>query len=83
MSTAHTMSTGSAARSPETKAAEHDFLAAFEAFKAANDQRLDELEKKGGADALLEEKVARIDAALTEQKSALDRRALNARRPAL
>jgi HK97 family phage major capsid protein len=77
------MTLGAAARSPETKAAEHDFLAAFEAFKAANDQRLDELERKGGADTLLDEKVARIDAALTEQKSALDRMALNARRPAL
>ncbi len=72
-----------AARSPETKAAESDFLAAFEAFKAANDERLDELERKGAADTVLEEKVARIDAALTEQKSALDRMALAGRRPAI
>ncbi len=72
-----------AARSPETKAAESDFLAAFEAFKAANDQRLNELERRGGGDILLEEKVARIDTALHEQKSALDRLALSARRPAI
>ncbi|WP_022698678.1 phage major capsid protein [Euryhalocaulis caribicus] len=71
------------AASPETKAAHHDFLSAFEAFKAANDERLAELEKKAAADTLLEDKVGRIDDALTRQKAALDRMALDAARPDL
>ena len=48
---------------PEARAAMHEMMAAFEAFKGANDARLDEIEKKASADALLEEKVARIDQA--------------------
>jgi hypothetical protein len=52
--------TKQAAASPEARAALHEVLAAFEGFKAANDQRLAALETKR-ADALLEEKVARID----------------------
>ena len=47
--------------SAETRAAMHEVMAAFEAFKAANDERLEEIEAKR-ADVLLEEKVARIDA---------------------
>lgn len=69
--------------SPETKAAQHDFLSAFEAFKSANDERLAELEGKAAADTLLEDKVSRIDDALTRQKTALDRMALDAARPGL
>ena len=45
----------------EVKAATEAALSAFEAYKAANDERLAEIEKKGSADALTEEKVARID----------------------
>ena len=59
--------------SSETRAALGEVLAAFEAFKAANDARLAEIDAKACADVLLEEKVGRIDAALTQQKSALDR----------
>lgn len=57
-------------------------LRAFEAFKSANDARLDALERKRG-DVLLEEKVDRIDRALGEQKSLIERAALAGRRPAL
>ena len=57
-------------------------MRAFEAFKEANDARLAAIES-GHADVLLEEKVDRIDRALTEQKTAIDRLALAARRPAL
>lgn len=67
----------------QTRAALHDFLSAFERFKSANDQRLTEIEKRKSADVLLEEKVARIDAALTRQKAALDRMHVDASRPAL
>lgn len=68
---------------PEVKAALDDFLNAFEHFKASNDERLDELERRKSADVLLEEKVDRIGASLDLQKAALDRVALNANRPAL
>ena len=69
--------------SAETRAALGEVLAAFEAFKCANDARLDEIDAKASADVLLEEKVGRIDAALTRQKSALDRLLLAEARPGL
>ncbi len=67
----------------ETKAAPAEgadaLLRAFEEYKAANDARLDAIEKKR-ADVLLEEKVDRIDRALAEQKSLIERAALAGRR---
>ncbi|MEW6599297.1 MAG: phage major capsid protein [Pseudomonadota bacterium] len=75
--------TKQAAPSPETRAALHEVLAAFEAFKAANDARLDEIETRRSADVLLEEKVARIDAGLMAAQARLDRAGLEARRPSL
>jgi HK97 family phage major capsid protein len=74
--------TKQAAASPEARAALHEVLAAFEGFKAANDQRLAALETKR-ADVLLEEKVARIDAAVSDAQGRLDRVLADARRPAL
>ena len=65
---------------PEVKQAFDDFLASFEAFKAANDERLKQLETRS-ADAVTEDKVARIDKALVEQKKALDELTLSAARP--
>jgi HK97 family phage major capsid protein len=55
-----------------------ELMRAFEAFKAANDERLDE--KRG--DVLLEEKVARIDAALDATSKKLDAITLKGARPA-
>ena len=72
-----------AAPSAETRAALSEVLCAFEAFKDANDRRLNEIEAKSSADPLLTEKVARIDTALTEAKSRLDRLTLDAARPGL
>ena len=69
--------------SAETRVALSEVLTAFEAFKEANDQRLAEIESKTSGDVLLEEKVARIDAGLTAQKSALDRILLEQARPDL
>jgi HK97 family phage major capsid protein len=70
----------------ETKAApvgaQDALLRAFEEFKAANDSRLESLERKRG-DVLLEERVDRIDRALSDQKSLIERAALNGRRPGL
>jgi HK97 family phage major capsid protein len=41
-----------------------EVMTAFEEFKAANDNRLKEIEKKGSADVVLVEKVERVNAAL-------------------
>jgi HK97 family phage major capsid protein len=75
--------TKTASATPEARAALHEMLAAFEAFKGANDARLAEIEKKASADALLEEKVARIDAAVGQAQARLDRALSEARRPAV
>jgi HK97 family phage major capsid protein len=55
-----------------------ELMRAFEEFKAANDERLDE--KRG--DVLLEEKVARIDAVLDATTKKLDAITLKGARPA-
>lgn len=75
--------TKQASGTPEARAAMHEMMAAFEAFKGANDARLDEIEKKASADALLEEKVARIDQAVAGAQARLDRVLSEARRPAV
>lgn len=67
---------------PAARAAMHEVMAAFEAFKAANDERLAQLEAKK-ADPLLEEKVARIDASLQTAQGRLERFLADGRRPAL
>ena len=59
------------------------FMRTFEEFKSANDQRLDQIESRFGADALTVEKVARIDAALDGYKSALDNAMIDRQRPVL
>ena len=73
--------TKQASASPEARAAMHEMMAAFEAFKGANDARLDEIEKKAAADVLLEEKVARIDQAVAGAQARLDRALSEGRRP--
>ena len=57
----------------ETKTLEADFATTFAAFKAANDKRLEEIEKKGAADALTQATVDRIDAALDAQGRSITR----------
>ncbi len=74
--------TKQAAASAEARAQMHEVLAAFEAFKAANDQRLEAIESRR-ADPLLEEKVARIDAGLQAAQGRLERVLSDARRPVL
>jgi HK97 family phage major capsid protein len=75
--------TKQAPATPEARAAMHEMMAAFEAFKGANDARLDEIERKASADTLLEEKVARIDQAVATAQSRLDRVVSEGRRPEL
>ncbi|PPD09200.1 MAG: phage major capsid protein [Methylocystis sp.] len=69
----------------ENKSAGDDILAdlnrAFCAFKETNDERLTQLENRFGADVVTEEKLARIDHALDDTKSRLDRLALEMSRP--
>ena len=78
-----TRETKMAAPSTEARAAMHDLLAAFESFKDANDRRLGEIEAKRAADPLIEDKVSRIDQALTKAQARLDRLTLEASRPSL
>ncbi|MDZ4109119.1 MAG: phage major capsid protein, partial [Brevundimonas sp.] len=75
--------TKTASGTPEARAAMHEMMAAFEAFKGANDARLDEIERKASADTLLEEKVARIDQAVSSAQARLDRVVSEGRRPGL
>jgi HK97 family phage major capsid protein len=70
------------AASRELKDAFDEFMNAFDTFKSANDERLKELEKRA-VDTVTEDKVERINAALDEQKRALDEMALAAQRPHL
>lgn len=58
-----------------------DLNRAFSAFKEANDERLTQIETRMSADVVTEEKLARIDQALDETKSRLDRLALDLARP--
>jgi len=60
-----------------------ELMGAFEEFKRTNDGRLGELEKRGHADVLTEEKLGRLNAALDGAKAAMDRLALDRARPAL
>ena len=75
---------------PETKSADSDVAAAFddfrrtfEAFRAENDLRLGEIDRRMSADVVTTEKVDRINRALDEQKQALDQLVLRGRRPQL
>ncbi len=60
-----------------------DFMKAFDAFKQTNDRRLAELESSRPGDALTEEKLTRINAALDSQKRVLDGFLVKSRRPGL
>jgi HK97 family phage major capsid protein len=74
---------------PETKAgiagsagAHDEIMRIFEDFKAANDERIEAIERRS-ADVLLEEKVDRINTALDGQARRLDQLSLKSARPAL
>src|SRR5690349_10402401 len=67
----------------DVRAATADMMAAFEALKAANDARLDEIEKRGAADPLVDAKLRKIETSLDQQRTALERLALEQARPAI
>ncbi len=58
-----------------------DFMQAFEAFKAANDERLESIEKRVGPDVVTTEKLDRINRALDEHRRLVDELALKSARP--
>lgn len=60
-----------------------DLARAFEAFKETNDRRLDEIERRGAADAVTTDKLARIDRALDDTRRTIDELALKSVRPQL
>lgn len=60
-----------------------EFMSAFEEFKATNDNRLDELEKRGSTDGLLHDKIDRLNKVMDGKKTALDQKALEQARPQL
>ncbi|MBN9308141.1 phage major capsid protein [Devosia sp.] len=73
----------STAAAPDSEATLGELMSAFEEFKRTNDGRLKELEKRGAADALTEDKLSRLNQALDGAKAAMDRLALERARPAL
>ena len=66
---------------PSAPVTHDELMRTFEAFKTANDERLDELTRRG--DVLLEEKVDRINGAIDAQQRRLDDVTLKSARPAL
>jgi len=60
-----------------------EFMMAFEAFKEANDERLQQIENRVSADVVTTEKMDRINRALDEHKQLVDGLVLKSRRPAL
>ncbi|MFT3998404.1 MAG: phage major capsid protein [Asticcacaulis sp.] len=74
--------TKQAVASPEVRAALHEVLSAFEAFKSANDQRLEALEKKQ-VDIVTDEKVDRIEQGLQAAQARLDHLLSRKSRPQL
>lgn len=61
----------------------YDFMHGFEEFKRGNDERLKQIEKRGAADVVTEDKVERLNQALDGAKAALDRMTLERSRPQL
>ena len=77
-----TKETKQVTRSAAVKAAQADFASTFEAFKDANDARIEALEKKQ-SDSLLDDKVTRINAALDQQAKHIENLSISAAKPSL
>src|SRR3954451_14844189 len=60
-----------------------ELMATFAEFKRDNEARLKEIEKRGAADVLTEDKVSRLNAALDSAKAAIDKATLERARPRL
>ncbi len=68
-------------KTAELQTAQADFSATFAAFKDANDQRLAEIEAKQSADTLLTDKVERLNVALDQQTSRIERLSIKNAQP--
>ena len=55
----------------EARLLTNEVLAAFEALKAANDARIDEIERRGAVDPVLEAKLKKIETSLDRHRSTL------------
>jgi len=55
----------------QASAAIDDLMGAFSEYKATNEQRLSELETRGAADPIIEEKLTRIDKALSDHQAVI------------
>ena len=60
----------------DARATATEMMMAFEALKATNDARIEEIEKRGAADPVLEAKLKKIEQSLDRQRTALERLAL-------
>jgi len=60
-----------------------DFMRAFETFKATNDERLSQLERRSASDTVTTDKLDRLDRAVDETKRVVDGLALKSARPHL
>jgi HK97 family phage major capsid protein len=67
----------------DTEALVAELMGAFEEYKRTNEGRLGELERRGAADALTEEKLGRLNQVLDGAKAAIDRANLERARPRL
>jgi HK97 family phage major capsid protein len=71
------------ARDADVADAFGEFMTTFEAFKASNEEKLADIDRRLGADVVTTDKVERISTALDEQKRRLDDLALKRLRPPL
>lgn len=68
---------------PEIKQALSDLGSAFEAFKSTNDERLSQIEKRGSADAITEEKLSKIDGVIDKLEDRIGKVEAKSARPLL
>jgi len=83
MTHAHDAILENKALGPDAAQAMGELNRAFEALRATNDERLGQIEARAGADAVTEEKLARIGQGLETAQRRLDELALKAARPML
>ncbi len=68
---------------PERQSALDTLMHAFETYKTANETRLAEIERRGAADPLLDERMRRLDHVIDACKARMDRLETERRRPPL
>lgn len=67
----------------EFRSATETLARAFEEYKGVNDRRLDEIERRGSSDVLLDEKLRRMDASLNDLQDEVTRCKTAMRRPGM